>query len=110
MLAGTGPLAGHEVRANVYIETFEPQGGEACLRYGDEVAGTVRSVGEGRAWLLGTYVGHNGTAYRDQETRAFVRALLAQCGVTPEHQGRLLLRRRGVPGKEAWLFTNPTAD
>jgi hypothetical protein len=110
MLTGAGPLAGHRVRANVYIETFEPQAGEACLCYGDEAAGTVCLAGEGRAWLLGTYVGHNGTAYCDDQTRAFVRALLAQCDVTPEHEGRLLLRKRIIPGKEAWLFTNPTAD
>jgi beta-galactosidase len=108
MLEGTGRLDGFEVRANAYVETFEPREAEVCLRYGDEAAGTVRSVGGGRAWLLGTYVGHNGTAYRDERTGAFVRALLAQCGVTPAHEGRLLLRKRVAPDKEAWLFTNPT--
>ena len=59
------------------------QGSEPVLRYGDAVAGAVREVGQGRAWLLGTYVGHSGTAYRDAETTAGVRALLAACGVAP---------------------------
>ena len=122
MLEGAGPLAGHRMRANVYIETFDlpptpstgsghgSKGSEAVLRYGDAVAGTVRQAGKGCAWLLGTYVGHNSTAYRDAETRAAVRALLAGCGVQPEHTGRLLLRKRIAGNREAWLFTNPTPD
>jgi len=117
MLAGAGPLADCKLRANVYIETFTCQGsqppigsigGQPILLYGDKVAGTVHCVGSGRAWLLGTFVGHNGTAYRDEDSRAFVRKLLAQCGVRAEHQGSLLLRKRVTPGKEAWILTNPT--
>ena len=110
MLAGSGTLEGLEVRANVYVETFECLDGKPCLRCGEEVAGTVRAVEKGRAWLLGTFLGHNGTAYRDERSRAFVSALLAQCGVTPEHDGSLLLRKRVGREKEAWLFTNPTDD
>jgi beta-galactosidase len=110
MLEGEGPLARRRLRANVYIETFEPTGSQPFLRYGEAVAGTVRNVGQGRAWLLGTYVGHSGTAYRDTETHATVQALLAQCGQEPERKGRLLLRRRVADGQEAWLLTNPTAD
>ena len=107
-LAGAGPLEGREVYPNVYIETFDCVGGEPCLRYGDAVAGTVRSVGNGRAWLLGTFIGHAGTAYRDAENASFVRALLAECGVATAHEGELLLRRRAAAGKEAYILTNPT--
>jgi hypothetical protein len=112
MLVGAGPLAGERVRANVYVETFEvgERGAEAVLKDGERVAGVVREVGAGRAWLLGTYVGHNGTAYRDEETRAFVQVLLGTCGVGPAQDGRLLKRVRAVEGKEAWLFTNPTDE
>ncbi len=110
MLTGTGPLAGHAARANLYLETLACADAEPCLLYGEAAAGTVRTVGRGQAWLLGTFLGHNGTAYRDEETRSFVRALLARCGVAPAHEGRLLLRRRVTEGKEAWLFTNPTAE
>jgi len=108
MLDGAGPLAGHKLRANVYIETFNCVGSEPLLRYDDAVAGTVRQVAQGRAWLLGTFAGHNGTAYCDEDSHAFVRALLAQCGVAPARQGSLLLRQRVGQDKEAWLFTNPT--
>lgn len=110
MLEGVGELAGRRVRANVYIQTFELAGGQPCLRYGDQVSGSVRRVGNGQAWLLGTYVGHNGTAYQDEETRAFVETLLRCCGVQPTRVGKLLLRRRAAGGKEAWVLTNPTSE
>ena len=110
VLEGAGPLAGRRARANVYIETYACRGSEPCLRYGEAVAGTVRQVGQGRAWLLGTFLGHSGTAYRDEETPALVLSLLQVCGVASERQGRLLLRRRVNEDKEAWLFTNPTAE
>ena len=110
VLEGTGPLAGQRLRANVYVETFEPLTAEPVLRAGDAVAGVRRRAGKGQAWLLGTYVGHNGTAYRDPAVHAAVRALLAACGVMPEHEGELILRKRVIPGKEAWIFTNPTGE
>jgi beta-galactosidase len=109
MLDGAGPLAGQRLRANVYLQTFDCQPGtDPVLRAGEAVAGVRRSVGKGQAWLLGTYVGHSGTAYRDPAIHAAVKALLAACGVVPEHEGRLILRKRVASGKEAWLFTNPT--
>jgi beta-galactosidase len=109
VLEGVGPLAGQSLQANVYLQTFEcGAGSEPVLRAGKAVAGVRRQAGKGSAWLLGTYVGHNGTAYRNPAIRAGVLALLAACGVTPEHDGRLIVRKRVIPGKEAWLFTNPT--
>jgi hypothetical protein len=105
-LTGTGPLKGLKLRANVYVETFSCRGSKPILLLGEAIAGTVRDVGKGRAWLLGTYAGHNGTAYADEDSRALVRALLAACGVSAAHEGRLRLRRRCVEGKEAWMFTN----
>ncbi len=110
-LDGAGPLTGQHLRVNVYLETFETQAGaETALMAGDAVAGVRRRVGRGQAWLLGTYVGHNGTAYRDPVIHAAVRALLAACGVTPGHDGKLILRKRVTPGKEAWIFFNPSGD
>ena len=110
MLVGTGPLQGHSLRANVYVETLIPAGGEPCLMFGDAVAGTVRRYDKGTAWLLGTYAGHNGAAYRDDQSRACLRALLEKCGVATERSGQLLLRKRVSDKKEAWLFTNPLAQ
>ncbi len=111
MLDGGGPLAGHALRVNVYRETYEAlAGAEPVLRAGEAVAGVRRRVGKGQAWLLGTYVGHSGTAYRDPAIHAAVKALLGACGVAPEHEGKLILRKRVTSGKEAWLFFNPTGE
>ena len=109
-LTGAGPLSGRQVRASFYLETFTCADSEPVLRTDEAVAGTVRQVEKGRAWLLGTLVGHSGTAYRDEHAPGFVRALLAECGVAPAHEGSLLLRKRVAAGGEAWLFTNPLAE
>jgi len=109
-LAGTGPLEDLKLRANVYVETFSCRDSKPVLLQGEAVAGTVRDVGKGRAWLLGTYAGHNGTAYADEDSRALISKLLAACGVIAHAPGRLLLRRRCIEGKEAWVFTNPTTS
>jgi hypothetical protein len=110
VLEGVGPLAGQAARANLYLETFETVGSQPIIKFGGEIAGVVRRAGKGRAWLVGTCLGHSGTAYRSAEGPAFVRALLETCGVRPAHAGKLLLRKRHTAGKEAWFFTNPTGE
>ena len=80
---------------------------EPCLRAGEAVLGTTRDLEAGRARLFGKLLGHNGTAYRDEHSPRFVRALLVACGVRPAHAGRLLLRKRVTSAAEAWLFVNP---
>jgi hypothetical protein len=37
-----------------------------------------------------------------------VRTMLAAVGVTPEHEGKLIVRKRVMSGKEGWFFFNPT--
>ncbi len=113
MLRGVGPLAGHQLRANVYLQTFASSSDSEAvlLTPGPQpaIAGVRRRVGRGSAWLLGTYVGHSGTAYRLPGHGA-VRALLQTCGVSSPQYGPLIVRRRVTPDREAWLFTNPTAN
>lgn len=110
MLEGAGVLSGHRLRANIYIETFDCVGSTPFITYNGTAAGIVNTVGKGKGWLLGTFAGHNGTAYRDDATRRFILELLKQCGVMPEYNGKLLRRRRISGKKEAWLFTNPTCE
>lgn len=109
VLEGTGILAGQRLRANAYLETFECDGSEPCFKIQDHVAGTVKTLGKGRAWLLGTLAGHNATANRDAFSLNALQAILKTCLVPQnEYQGQLLWRRRAIAGKQAWLFTNPT--
>ena len=109
-LTGTGLLESHSLRANVYIETYLPTDAETVLKRGDATAGTIRRIGDGTACLLGTFVGHSGTAYRNRETSDCLLSLLAKKGIHPQTEGELLLRKRIAGKKEAWLLTNPTAD
>ena len=106
MLEGAGPLAGNKIRANLYVETYIPENSSVCLRYGKAAAGVVREFGGGKAWLLGTFVGHSGTAYRDAAVNECVLKIVRDAGVKPEHEGKLLLRKRKTAEKEAWIFTN----
>jgi len=110
MLDGSGPFKSLRLRANVCIETFECVGSKKILQYEGITAGVVNKAGKGKGWLLGTFVGHNGTAYRDTETRKFVKELLKNCGIEKAYKGNLLLRKRITDGKEAWFFTNPTGN
>lgn len=110
VLEGAGLLAGASIQANLYLQTFDLAGSEPVLMYGQAVAGVMRHVGSGQAWLLGTYLGHSGTAYRSPKTLAFLRKLLSACGVGPLHLGKLLLRKRVIPGKTAYILTNPTNE
>jgi len=110
-LEGAGPLEGHRLQANVYLQTFAcGRESEAVLLAGEAVAGVRRHVGQGQAWLLGTYIGHNGSAYRSPEVHAGVKAILGACGVEPQHDGQFVLRKRVLPDKEAWIITNPTPE
>lgn len=109
-LRGVGLLKGHRLQTNVYLETFECSGSDPVLKYGDEIAGVVNEYGQGTAWLLGTFAGHNGNAYRDESTWATVLSILEQCKVLPEKCGKLLLSKRVIPDKEAWIFFNPTSE
>ncbi len=106
-LVGDGPLAGVSVPASLYVQTFELQGSQPVLKFNGRPAGTFRVGRYGWAWLVGTLVGHSATAHASGETRAFVKRLLELCNVRPAHEGRLLLRVRSVPGKQAWFLTNP---
>ena len=107
---GTGRLKNTTVRANLYTAMFHCDTSEPCLKVGDKIAGTVRSFGEGSAWLLGTFVGFGGTAYVDEKSHAFVRRLLAENGIVPQYNSALKIRKRIIADKEAWLITNPTAE
>ena len=109
-LQGEGALAGHSLQAHFYLQTFVPTGSEPVLRDGSRVAGVRRTVGRGSAWLLGTFAGFGGTAYRDDASRNAVLSILRQCGVVPDVCGALLRRRRVAGKKEAWLLTNPHAN
>jgi hypothetical protein len=111
VLTGLPPINGLNLRANLYIETFECVGTSApLLTYGGSCTGVLHTIGNngGRAWLIGTYIGHCGTAYRSEANQNFIRGIFKECGIPTNPSGNLLLRKRVTPKKEAWIYTNPS--
>ena len=108
MLSGAGVLSDQVTHANVWLETYDCTDSDPCLYYNDSIAGVHRNHGKGQAFLLGTIIGHNGTAYKNDNTPAFVQALMQLCGEEPNKMGSLLVRKRSIGSKEALILTNPT--
>ncbi|HET6487351.1 MAG TPA: hypothetical protein VFH83_13070, partial [Spirochaetia bacterium] len=106
-LVGAGAFQGCAIEPSLYQETFECDGSQAIFLSGDLPAAVERSAGRGRAILLGTVVGHRGTAYRSSAAGAFVDRLLSRCGIQPQRAGNVLIRKRVREGQEAWLLFNP---
>lgn len=108
-LNGEGPLDGICLHPNLYLETFLPQAdAQPILRTQQGICGTLRRAGAGQAVLLGTFIGHSGTAYRSSGATELVRRLCDLSRIRPAHSGRLLLRRLQTPSGTVLLLTNPT--
>ena len=108
--SGAGPFDGYSVLPSLYVETFILKKATPILLKEDEVTGVVNSYGKGKAYLIGTLLGHAGATYEDRPTRDFLVKLLIDSGIKPERLGKLLLRRRILNNKEAWFLINPTKE
>ncbi len=86
------------------------KGSTPILLCGDQVTGVVNCFGKGKAYLIGTLLGHAYTAFRDSATQAFLLTLLNMTGIKPELCGRLPRRRRVGEGCEAWFLFNMTSE
>ena len=107
-LEGIGEFAGTRTLANYYLQTFTCREGTPVFKAGGEVAGCENNVGKGKIWLLGTFIGHNGTAYDTPGTLALVNKFMQLAGLAPQKIGNLLVQKRIHGNKEAWIITNPT--
>lgn len=108
-LSGVGSFANDSATANYYLQTFEPSNDvQPLLKYGDDVAGFIKNMAKGKMIMLGTFIGHNATAYASNASENFVKHLMDYCGVKRQNIGQLLVRKRIGKNREAWLLTNPT--
>ena len=57
---------------------------------------------------MGTFIGHNGTAYFTPSMLDLCDKFMQLSGVTPQKIGELLVQKRITGNKEAWIITNPT--
>ena len=107
---GTGVFEGHNLRANVYIQCLEINGAEEILAYNGMTAGAVNAYGKGKAIIIGTYIGHNATAYRNEKSNNFVKKLLSLADVTPVDNNGVNIRERCADGKKAYIIFNTTGE
>jgi beta-galactosidase len=107
-LMGAGDFAQNRVFPAFYLQTLTLSTAQPLLMYGDQVAGSVHSFGQGKAYLVGTLLGHAGPAYNDWRNGDFLAAALNRAGVVGDRAGSLLRRRRILGNNAAWFFFNLT--
>ncbi len=107
---GTGILKGTSIKANVFIETYQCAPEDVCLTWQGNPCGIVKEIGKGKMWLLGTCVGPNATAYKEEVSLSGIKQILNNNGIFSSHVGRLLIQKRILSEQEAWFFTNPTTE
>jgi len=89
-----------------YLQTLSLTTGKPVLTYDQEIAGSVQELGNGKAYLIGTLLGHAGPAYDDWRNAEFLGVILGQVGVKPDRVGKLNRRRRISEHSGAWFFFN----
>ncbi len=105
-LQGVGEFRDHSVVPAYFLQTVNPTTAAPVLQDGDQVAGCVNSFGKGRAYLIGTLLGHATMSYNDPRNERFLTALLKRHGVSADRVGRLNRRRRVLEPQAAWFFFN----
>jgi hypothetical protein len=108
-LVGVGEFSAQSVFPTYYLQTLAPTTGKPILEYHDEVAGCVNSYGKGRAYLVGTLLGHGVAGYNDLRNAKFLAALLERAGVSSDSVGVLKRRRRILENQAAWFSFNGPA-
>lgn len=109
-LSGQGDFSQLRVTPAYYLQTFIPSKAAPVLTYGAEVAGCLNAYGKGKAYLIGTLLGHGEIAYNDTSNRTFLAAILLRAGVKPDKVGKLNRRRRTLGDQAAWFLFNNTDE
>jgi len=72
--------------------------------------GSVNTYGKGKAIIIGSYIGHNATAYRNEASGNFVKKLLSLAGIScPDYSG-FNIRERYADDKKALVVFNPANE
>ena len=106
---GAGLFAGHRVLPSLYVETYIVKDSTPILLCEDDVVGVVNKFGEGKAFLIGTFIGHACAAFEDKETSDFLLSILSMVNVKSERCGGLKRRRRVFKDAQAWFLFNMTS-
>jgi beta-galactosidase len=107
---GTGNFEGYSLPANLYVQCFNLNGAEEILSFNGMTAGAVNSYGKGKAVIMGSYIGHNATAYKNDASNNFVKRLLSFAGIVCADNNGVNIRERCADGKKAYIIFNTTDE
>ncbi|MCL2815883.1 MAG: beta-galactosidase trimerization domain-containing protein, partial [Oscillospiraceae bacterium] len=107
---GTGIFDGYKLPANIYVQCFDLNGADEILAYNNMTAGAINSYGKGKAVIIGSSIGHNATAYRNDSSNNFARKLLSLADVECRETHGLNIRERCADGKKAYIIFNTTDE
>jgi beta-galactosidase len=107
---GAGSFKGFSLPANVYVQCFELNGAERILEFNNMAAGAINAYGKGKAIIIGSYIGHSATAYRNEASGSFVKKLLSLAGIScPDYKG-VNIKERCAGDKKSFIVFNPSNE
>lgn len=107
VMKGIEEFEGEELNPHVYIEWFGTNGSKAILSCSKGICGTKNNFGMGESYLIGTILGHSGTAYKDDKLIRFMTKLLDKIDISYNKAGKLLLRTLQKDETRVYCLTNP---
>jgi hypothetical protein len=82
--------------------------GKVHLKSRDDVAGCVNKFGSGRAYLIGTLLGHALLAYEDKAEQCFPFPSACQCGGQTRQSRQASPASAVLGGQGVWFLFNTT--
>ncbi len=109
-LKGMGDFQGKSVIPSFYIQTFLPKTAKPMLISEIGIVGVENYFAKGKAYLIGTFLGHAICSFEDRATGDFLFELLKQAGVRGNKVGKALLRKKIIDQeRELWFLINPSS-
>ena len=93
VLNGIGLLRGLSIKGCFWLQTYKVKSATPIFSWGNKVCGVVSKFGKGRAYLIGTFFGHNPMVYEEDSVRDFIAYILSHAGIRSDKIGRLIRRR-----------------
>ncbi len=109
-LRGSGVSSGRTIMPAYLLQTFKPTTAIPILLDGERVAGCVNAYGKGKAYLVGTLLGHATLSYDNSCNAKFLTTILNEHGISGDTVGKLRRRRREYRGQAAWFLFNISGE
>lgn len=109
-LSGVGPLLGLQLKAALYIQTYDVSSANPVLLWGDRVVGVKNQLGEGTVYLFGTSFSLAILGEKCGESQRLFEELLRLSGVGRSVNGPLVLYERVGDSGTVLFVVNPSSE